>query len=122
MSPLATCPTSCPRTASISALSNRCNIPLLTATRALFRLAPVAKAFACRASKIPTSGIPIPIFRLPFNGIEKPLFRGVSRFVDDLYSHRPFGDFLGHEQGDHRACHSEDKTEDQQCLHIQVGA
>ena len=60
ISPLATWVISCARTASISSLCILLRRPLLTATRALLRLIPVAKAFTSGASKIATSGIPIP--------------------------------------------------------------
>src|SRR5213076_662806 len=60
MSPLATWVISCPSTASISSRLMRCRSPLLTATRAALRLAPVAKAFGSGESKMPTSGMATP--------------------------------------------------------------
>ena len=63
MSPLATCVISWPSTASTSWRFMRCSSPLLTATRAALRLAPVAKAFGSGESKIPTSGMPTPTAR-----------------------------------------------------------
>src|SRR5438105_3361282 len=41
----------------------RCSSPVLTATSAASRLAPVANAFGCGESKIPTSGMPMPAAR-----------------------------------------------------------
>jgi len=60
ISPLATWLTSCPRTASTSSRFMLLKRPVLTATRALLRLIPVAKAFGEGESNMATSGIPIP--------------------------------------------------------------
>src|ERR1700722_9201200 len=60
MSPLATCVNSWPRTASISVRFIDASSPVLTATSALRRRGPVANAFGCGESKIPTSGMPTP--------------------------------------------------------------
>ena len=60
MSPLATCPISCAKTARTSRSSKRLSNPVLTATRALLRFHPVAKALAESDGKTPTSGMPIP--------------------------------------------------------------
>src|SRR4051812_43971148 len=59
MSPLATCESSCPRTASISSRLIDCSSPLETATSESFFDAPVANAFGA-PSKIATSGMPTP--------------------------------------------------------------
>jgi hypothetical protein len=40
--------------------------PVLTATRAALRRAPVAKAFISSASNMPTSGMPMPACRPAF--------------------------------------------------------
>ena len=60
MSPLATWPISWASTARASRSSKRLNKPLLTATSALLRFQPVAKALAASEGKMPTSGIPMP--------------------------------------------------------------
>ena len=57
MSPLATCAISWPSTASTSPRFSFCSSPLLTATSARLREAPVAKAFGSAASNTPTSGV-----------------------------------------------------------------
>ena len=62
MSPLATWVSSCPSTAWIASLSIEASSPVLTATSALSRRGPVANAFGCGESKIPTSGMPTPAF------------------------------------------------------------
>ena len=59
MSPLATCATSWPMTASTSSLVMFCSRPVDTATRAEFLKAPVAKALGS-PSYSATSGMPIP--------------------------------------------------------------
>jgi len=60
MSPLATWATSWPSTASASSGVILRSKPLLTATRALLRFIPVAKALTTSEGKIPTSGVPMP--------------------------------------------------------------
>ena len=60
MSPLAMWAISWPSTASTSFCRMDCSRPVLTATSALLRLAPVAKALGCGDSKMPTSGMPMP--------------------------------------------------------------
>ncbi len=60
MSPLATCETSCASTASASSRSMALSRPVDTATSALLRRMPVAKAFTSGASYTATSGMPMP--------------------------------------------------------------
>src|SRR5690606_37247905 len=60
MSPLATCATSWPSTASASLALMLRSRPVDTATSALLRLAPVAKALISGASYTATSGMPMP--------------------------------------------------------------
>ena len=60
MSPLATWLTSWASTASASGRVMLCSKPELTATRALLREAPVAKALTWGESKMATSGMPMP--------------------------------------------------------------
>ncbi len=63
MSPFFTWLISWASTASTSSEVMRCSRPALTATSALFLLAPVAKAFGSGELKTPTSGMPIPASR-----------------------------------------------------------
>ncbi len=60
MSPLAMCDTSCANTASASSLLMALSKPLDTATKALFLVMPVAKAFTSGESNTATSGILMP--------------------------------------------------------------
>ena len=60
MSPFATWLTSWASTASASSFDMLCRSPVLTATSAASRRAPVAKAFGSGESNTPTSGMPMP--------------------------------------------------------------
>ena len=97
--------------------------PVLTATSALLRRAPVAKAFISGASKMPTSGMPMPAAcawrRTVSTSQLSAALRGCSMTRTPIMR---LADELRHRQRDERAAEAEHGGEDQQGVEVEAGA
>ena len=89
--------------------------PVLTATSAALRRAPVAKAFISSASKMPTSGMPMRA--CSGQARHRPHQPGLGvrlRLADHAHPHHALGGPLRQRQRDQRAAEAEHRREHQQ--------